>query len=179
MLHDSCTPFVGIIKYHCFFLYKLQCLKCSAEFTKPANSDDLLCPDCGSSMTVLVSSPGQDKPVIIVGHEPDKPVFAVGHAGYFLGEHDGAANLNTSSIKTLNGNMSVTALMNLSTSSSSSSYLEAVDQTQETGKTDSAYLSNKNILPAEDKEYVFFSLKISLYLKCLKKNLPRLVFKDK
>lgn len=104
-------------------------------------------------MTVLVSSPGKQ----------DKPVFAVGLVGRFVGEHVGAAKLNTSSIKTLNGDMSVTALVQLSTSSSSSSYLEAVDQTQESQKTDSVDLSNKNILPANDKQYVLPSLTITKF----------------
>ena len=98
-------------------------------------------------MTVLVSSPVKQ----------EKPVFTVGPVGRFLGEHVGAANLNTSSIKTLNGDMSVTALVDISTSSSSSTYLEAVDQTQESETTDSAELSKKNIFPANDKEYVLSS----------------------
>lgn len=139
--------FQTVVKYqyhHSFYLYKFQCLKCSAEFTKPVSSDELLCPDCGSSMTVLISSPDKQ----------DKPVFTVGPVDRFVGEHVGAAKLNTSSIKTLNGDMSVTALVDLSTSSSSSSYLEAVDQMQETEKKDNADPSNKNILPAKDKQYV-------------------------
>ena len=116
------------------------------------SSEELLCPDCGSSMTVLVSSPGKQ----------DKPVFTVGPVNRLVGEHVGAANLNSSSIKTLNGNMSVTALVDISTSSSSSSYLEAVGQTQESEMTDSAELSNKNILPASDKQYV-----LSFFLKLI------------
>ena len=116
------------------------------------SSEELLCPDCGSSMTVLVSSPGKQ----------DKPVFTVGLVNRFVGEHVGAANLNSSSIKTLNGNMSVTALVDISTSSSSSSYLEAVGQTQESEMTDSAELSNENILPASDKQYV-----LSFFLKLI------------
>ena len=92
-------------------------------------------------MTVLVSSLGKQ----------DKPVFTDGPVGRFVGEHVGAAKLNTSSIKTLNGDMSVTALVQISTSSSSSSYLDAVDQTQESEKTDSTDFTNKNILPVNDK----------------------------
>ena len=116
------------------------------------SSDELLCPQCGSSMTVLVSSPGKQ----------DKPVFTVGHVGRFVREHIGAAELNTSSIKTLNGEMSVTALVQLSTSSSSSSYLEAVDQTQESEKTDSADLTNENILPLNGEQYVYLPFSNSI-----------------
>ncbi|KAL9968300.1 hypothetical protein ACROYT_G026657 [Oculina patagonica] len=146
-LVESLKPFVTEneqTKLKRAVIERLQCLMCSAEFTNPVNSDELLCPDCGSPMTVLVSSP--DK--------PDKPVFTLDPADHFLGKHDGAAKLNTSSIKTLNGDMSITALVNLSTSSSSSSYLEAVDHTQESGKTDNVNLSNKNVLPAKDKENI-------------------------
>ena len=103
-------------------------------------------------MTVLVSSPGKH----------DKPVFPVVPVGRFVGEHVEAAKLNTSSIKTLNGDMSVTALVQLSTSSSSSSYLDAVDQTQESDKTDSADLTNKNILPVNDKQYVYLPFSNSI-----------------
>ena len=93
-------------------------------------------------MTVLVSSPDKQ----------DKPVFTLDPVDRFLGEHEGAAKLNTSSIKTLNGDMSVTALVHLSTSSSSSSYSEAVDHVQESGKTDNVNLPNKNMFSAKDEE---------------------------
>ena len=124
----------------------LQCLKCSAEFTRPANSDDLLCPDCGSSMTVLVSSPGQEKPVLPLRSIED-----------YMREHVGAAKLNSSSIKTLNGDMSVTALVKMSSSSSSSSYFEAADDlpTQEPVQTGNADYSQSNVLLTDDKGYVF------------------------
>ena len=120
--------------------FLFQCLKCSAEFTKPVTSDDALCPDCGSSMTVQVSSPGiQVKPVFTLGHNTD----------HVMAEHVEASKLNISSIKTLNDDMSVTALVELS-SSSSSSYVEASEQAQELEKTD------EKIPPAENKRYVCF-----------------------
>ena len=147
------TIFQSVGKYqyhgHSIYLYKFQCLKCSVEFTKQVSSDELHCPNCDSSMTVLVSSPGKQ----------DKPVFTVGHVGRFVAEHVGAAELNTSSIKTLNGDMSVTALVQLSTSSSSSSYLEAEDQTQESEKTDSVDLTNKNM---NGEQYVYLPFSNSI-----------------
>lgn len=97
-------------------------------------------------MTVLISSPDKQ----------DKPVFTLGSVDHLFEEHVGAAKLNTSSIKTLNGDMSVTALVNLSTSSSSSSYLEAADEFQDSAKTDNVDLLNKNVLPWKEEEYVFF-----------------------
>lgn len=119
-------------------LERLQCLKCSAEFTKPVALDDAFCPDCGSSLTVQVSSP-----VI-----PVKPVFTLDHVtGQVIGKHMEASKLNVSSIKTLNGDMSVTPLQQLSSSSSSSSYVEATEEIQKVAKTD------RKITSAEDKGY--------------------------
>ncbi|XP_022800484.1 serine/threonine-protein kinase 11-interacting protein-like [Stylophora pistillata] len=118
------------------FLERLQCLKCSAEFRKPVDSDDAFCPDCGSSLTVQVSSP-----VIQV-----EPVFTLDHVtGHVVGKHKEASKLNVSSIKTLNGDMSVTPLHQLSSSSSSSSFVEATEEIQKVAKT------GWKITSAEDK----------------------------
>ena len=134
-----------IIKWF-LLTYQFQCLKCSAEFSRPANSDDLLCPDCGSSMTVLVSSPEHEKPVLPLRSIED-----------YVREHAEASRLNTSSIKTLNGEMSVTALINISPSSSSSSYVDAIDQltTQEPVQTENAEYSKSKVLSSEENQYVF------------------------
>lgn len=62
---ETLKPFVTANKeMKQFAAERLQCLRCSAEFTRPVNSEDLLCPDCGSSMTVLVSSPNQNTALV-------------------------------------------------------------------------------------------------------------------
>ena len=98
-------------------------------------------------MTVLVSSPEQDKPVRTLWSIED-----------YIRDPAGATTLNTSSIKTLNGDMSVTALLHISSSSSSSSYQETVEQltAQEHVQTDSVDHSKRNGLLTVNKEYVFF-----------------------
>ena len=77
----------------------------------------------------------------------------------YVREHAGASTLNTSSIKTLNGDLPVTALVQISSSSSSSSYQETVEQltTQEPVQTDNADHPKSNGLLAVDNEYVFVS----------------------
>lgn len=81
---------------------------------------DDLCPDCNSCMTVLVSSPEQNKRALL-----PPPLRSVVDNGK---EHAGASSLNKSSIKTLNSEMSATSLVNITSSSSSSSFFEADDQ---------------------------------------------------
>ena len=99
-------------------------------------------------MIVLVSSPEQDKPVRTLWSIED-----------YIRDPAGATTLNTSSIKTLNGDMSVTALLHISSSSSSSSYQETVEQltAQEHVQTDSVDHSKRNGLLTVNKEYVFFT----------------------
>ena len=97
-------------------------------------------------MTVIVSSPGQNKPVV--------PLWSIED---YVREHAGAPTLNTSSIKSLNGDLPVTALVHISSSSSSSSYQETVEQltTQEPVLTDSVDRPKSNGFVTVDKEYVF------------------------
>lgn len=97
-------------------------------------------------MTVLVPSPEQNKPAV--------PLWSIDD---YVREHAGASALNTSSIKTLNGDLPVTALIQISSSSSSSSYQETVEQltTQEPVQTDNADHRKSNGLLAVDKEYVY------------------------
>lgn len=115
-------------------------------FTKPRGSLDDLCPDCNSCMTVLVSSPEQNKPVLLA-----PPLRNIED---FVKEHAGASSLNKSSIKTLDSETSVTSLINITSSSSSSSFFEADDQltTQDAVKADIESGAKLNgLLPDEEE----------------------------
>ena len=79
--------------------------------------------------------------------------------GQVIGKHMEASKLNVSSIKTLNGDMSVTPLQQLSSSSSSSSYVEATEEIQKVAKT------GRKITSAEDKGYVY--MQVHLRKLCL------------
>lgn len=127
---------------------RYQCLKCSAVFTRPSSSDDL-CPDCRSSMTVLVSSPEQNKAVL-------PPPSNLRSVEDYVKDHAEASSLNKSSIKTLNGDMTITPLVNISSSSSSSSFVEAVDKhaTQDLLQTDIEDQAKTNGFLAENKRQV-------------------------
>ena len=72
-----------------------------------------------------------------------------------------ASKLNVSSIKTLNGDMSVTPLQQLSSSSSSLSYVEATEEIQKVAKT------GRKITSAEDKGYVY--MQVHLRKLCLRR----------
>lgn len=81
--------------------------------------------------------------------------------GQVIGKHMEASKLNVSSIKTLNGDMSVTPLQQLSSSSSSSSYVEGTEEIQKVAKTD------RKITSAEDKGYVY--MQVHLRKLCLRR----------
>ena len=102
-------------------------------------------------MTVLATSPNQEK--------QEKRVLPIRTIGDRLREHTEGSTLNTSSIKSLNGNMSITPLVNMSSSSSSSSYADASDQqtTQETAKGENGVDFFENNAPPTDKQYVILT----------------------
>lgn len=116
-------------------------------FTQSRGSLDDLCPDCDSSMTVLVSSPEQNKRALL----PAPPLRNIGD---YRKEHAGASSLNKSSIKTLNSEMNATSLTNITSSSSSSSFFEADDQltAQDEVKGDIENGPKLNGLLADEKE---------------------------
>lgn len=126
---------------------RFQCLKCSTMFTQSRGSLDDLCPDCDSCMTVLVSSPEQNKRALL----PAPPLRNIGD---YRKEHAGASSLNKSSIKTLNSEMNATSLINITSSSSSSSFFEADDQltAQDEVKGDIENGPKLNGLLADEKE---------------------------
>ena len=102
-------------------------------------------------MTVLATSPNQEK--------QEKRVLPIRTIGDRLREHTEGSTLNTSSIKSLNGNMSITPLVNMSSSSSSSSYADASDQqtTQETAKGENGADFFESNAPPTDKQYVILT----------------------
>ena len=102
-------------------------------------------------MTVLATSPNQEK--------QEKRVLPIRTIGDRLREHTEGSTLNTSSIKSLNGNMSITPLVNMSSSSSSSSYADASDQqtTQETAKGENCVDFFESNAPPTDKQYVILT----------------------
>ena len=116
-------------------------------FTQSRGSLDDLCPDCNSCMTVLVSSPEQNKRARL----PAPPLWNIGDCRK---EHAGASSLNKSSIKTLNSEMNATSLINITSSSSSSSFFEADDQltAQDAVKGDIENGPKLNGLLADEKE---------------------------
>ena len=117
-------------------------------FTQSRGSLDDLCPDCNSCMTVLVSSPEQNKRALL---PPPPPLRNIGDCRK---EHAGASSLNKSSIKTLNSEMNATSLVNITSSSSSSSFFEADDQltAQDEVKGDIENGPKLNGLLADEKE---------------------------
>ena len=102
-------------------------------------------------MTVLATSPNQEK--------QEKRVLPIRTIGDRLREHTEGSTLNTSSIKSLNGNMSITPLVNMSSSSSSSSYADASGQqtTQETAKGENGVDFFESNVPPTDKQYVILA----------------------
>ena len=102
-------------------------------------------------MTVLATSPNQEK--------QEKRVLPIRTIGDRLREHTEGSTLNTSSIKSLNGNMSITPLVNMSSSSSPSSYADACDQqtTQETAKGENGADFFESNAPPTDKQYVILT----------------------
>ena len=97
-------------------------------------------------MTVLVSSPEQNKAVL-------PPPSNLRSVEDYVKDHAEASSLNKSSIKTLNGDMTITPLVNISSSSSSSSFVEAVDKhaTQDLLQTDIEDQAKTNGFLAENK----------------------------
>lgn len=102
-------------------------------------------------MTVLATSPNQEK--------QEKRVLPIRTVGDYLREHTEGSRLNTSSIKSLNDNMSITPLVNMSSSSSSSSYGDASDQQtrQETAKGENGVDFFESNAPPTDKQYVILT----------------------
>lgn len=102
-------------------------------------------------MTVLATSPNQEK--------QEKRVLPIRTVRDCLREQTEGSTLNTSSIKSLNGNMSITPLVNMSSSSSSSSYVDAPDQqtTQETAKGENSEDFFESNAPPTDKQYVILT----------------------
>ena len=124
-----------------FSVVLFQCLKCSAEFSRPQKSDDQICPDCGSTMTVLMPP------------DQSKPAFSVNETDSGLHDPQLASALNNCSIKTIDSEMSVAVLASFSSLSSPSA--DAVNHSA--NKQSALDPSDNDVAFKQDKVCVAFS----------------------